>query len=112
MPRVGFLLKVKPDKIEEYKERHRTIWPEMVAALRAAGWRNYSIFAREDGLIFAYFETPLSLQAAQEQMRASPVYARWQESMAPLLEPLHGGQDDPARPARTLVELEEVFHLD
>jgi L-rhamnose mutarotase len=37
MQRVCFILQVKPDRIEEYKERHRRLWPEMQAALRETG---------------------------------------------------------------------------
>ena len=29
MQRVCFILQVKPERIEEYKERHRRVWPEM-----------------------------------------------------------------------------------
>jgi len=47
MKRVGFLLKVKPEKIIEYKARHQVVWPEMLSALRRAGWRNYSLYLRE-----------------------------------------------------------------
>jgi L-rhamnose mutarotase len=65
MKRIGFIFKVRQDKLEEYKEHHKVVWPEMLAALRRTGWHNYSIFAREDGLLFGYFETPESLQAAQ-----------------------------------------------
>ena len=54
--RVGFLLKVKPERLEEYKERHRTVWPEMLEALRETGWHNYSLFLRPDGLLFGYVE--------------------------------------------------------
>ena len=57
MDRVGFLLKVKPDRLAEYKERHRTVWPEMLQALRETGWHNYSLFMRDDGLLFGYLET-------------------------------------------------------
>ena len=49
MERVCFLLKVRKEKIAEYKQRHAEVWPEMLSALTATGWRNYSIFLREDG---------------------------------------------------------------
>jgi L-rhamnose mutarotase len=51
MPRICFTLQVRPEKVEEYRERHRAVWPEMRAALTAAGWRDYSLFLREDGLL-------------------------------------------------------------
>jgi L-rhamnose mutarotase len=107
MKRVGFLLKVKPEKIEEYKNHHEAVWPEMLAALRRTGWQNYSLFMRDDGLLFGYFETPDSFQAALNGMAKEEINARWQEFMSPYFEALGG-----ARPDQTMQELVEVFHLD
>jgi L-rhamnose mutarotase len=42
MERVCFLLRVRPDRLDEYTERRRSVWPDMLEALRRAGWRNYS----------------------------------------------------------------------
>ncbi len=106
MQRVAFLLKVKRDKIEEYKRRHREVWPEMLAALRETGWRNYSLYLREDGTLFGYLETP-DFDAARAGMAAKEVNARWQAEMAPFFEQLEG-----RRPDEGLLVLEEVFHLD
>jgi L-rhamnose mutarotase len=107
MKRVGFLLKVKADKLEEYKRHHAAVWPEMLEALRRAGWHNYSIFAREDGLLFGYFETPDNFQAALAGMSHEEINAQWQDFMAPYFENLSGAHAD-----ASMVELEEVFHLD
>lgn len=104
--RVGFVLKVRPDMIEEYRRRHREVWPEMLDALRTHGWRNYSLFIRDDGTLFGYFETPSSFADAVEGMSGEEVNARWQEEMAPFFE----GTGEPAD--RMMVELVEVFHLD
>src|ERR1035438_1262375 len=57
MQRVCFVLQVRPERLEEYKERHRSVWPEMQAALRETGWGNYSLFLRDDGLLVGYLET-------------------------------------------------------
>ena len=57
MERVCFLLRVRPDRLEEYRARHRSVWPEMRAALAASGWGNYSLFLRDDGLLVGYLET-------------------------------------------------------
>lgn len=56
MERVCFQLSVRPDRLEEYKARHREVWPAMLEALRATGWRNYSLFLRGDGLLIGYLE--------------------------------------------------------
>ena len=106
MKRIGFILKVKQDKIEEYKRHHEQVWPEMLDALRAADWHNYSLFMAEDGLLFGYFETPVDLATANAQMAATEVNTRWQEFMAPYFE-----SPNNARPDQMLVELQEVFYL-
>jgi L-rhamnose mutarotase len=106
MERVAFILKVKQDRIEEYKEYHRNVWPEMLEALRNAGWHNYSIFMREDGLLFFYVETP-NFQEALRKMAETEVNARWQTLMAPYFEGIGGKHAD-----ESMVPLEEVFHLD
>ena len=107
MKRIGFLFKVKQDKFQGYKKHHEAVWPEMLDALRRTGWHNYSIFARQDGLLFGYFETPESLQAAQAGMSQEEINAKWQEFMAPYFENLGG-----LHPDEGMVELEEIFHLD
>jgi len=107
MNRVGFILKVKLDRLEEYKRQHEQVWPAMLQALRDTGWHNYSLFVRDDGLLFGYFETPDSLAAAQARMAATEVNTRWQEFMAPFFE-----SPDNARPDAMFVELTEIFHLD
>lgn len=105
--RIGFLLKVKQDKIDEYKAHHRAVWPEMLDALRRNGWRNYSLFMREDGLMFGYFEADENFAAALEGMSKEDVNARWQELMSPFFEIPPG-----AHPDQTMLELQEVFHTD
>ena len=107
MQRIGFLLKVKQEKIEEYKAHHAAVWPEMLEALTRTGWHNYSLFMRPDGLLFGYFETPESFDAAKEGMAKEEVNARWQDFMAPFFEGLGTTHAD-----EMMVELEEVFHLD
>jgi len=107
MKRVGFLLKVKLERLEEYKQIHQQVWPEMLQALSKAGWHNYSLFLREDGLLFGYFETPVSLQQAQSRMAVEEVNRRWQVMMAPFFESANNSRAD-----EMFVELTEVFHLD
>lgn len=106
MKRVGFILKVKQDLIGEYKRRHEDVWPEMREALSRTGWHNYSLFMRDDGLLFGYFETPDSFQAARDAMDHEEVNERWQKEMAPFFEGtgLHADQ--------MMEEMVEVFHLD
>jgi L-rhamnose mutarotase len=105
MKRVGFQFKIRPDRLAEYKEHHKHVWPDMLQALRDAGWHNYTLFMRPDGQIFGYFETGESLSAAQARMAATEVNTRWQQFMAPFT-------DSNARPDESFIELEEYFHLE
>ena len=106
MQRVCFLLRVKTDRMEEYKERHAAVWPDMLQALRETGWKNYSLFLRGDGLLIGYFETE-DLEAARAGMADREVNKRWQEDMAPFFEQLDGRHAD-----ESMMVIEEVFHLD
>jgi L-rhamnose mutarotase len=100
--RSAFVLSVRPDRIEEYVEAHRHVWPELLAALRAAGIRNYTIF-RKGNEMFGYFEAD-DLEAAAAFMETQEVNARWQDAMAQLL--------DERVPDAGPPTLEEVFRLD
>lgn len=107
MKRVGFLLKVRQEKIAEYVRHHEHVWEEMLQALRESGWHNYSLFIREDGLLFGYFETEESLAVAQAKMAEREINTRWQEFMAPYFE-----SPNNSRPDEMFLELSEIFHLD
>lgn len=102
MARAAFVLQIRPDKVEEYVAAHAAVWPEMLDALRAAGFRNYSIF-RHGIQAFGYFEAD-DPAAALEAMADSEVNARWQDAMAGLLEQ-RVADDGPGL-------LPEIFRLD
>ena len=107
MKRVGFLLKVKEELLDEYVEHHKKVWPEMLDALRRTGWHNYSLFLRDDGLLFGYFEAEQDFKSSLDGMAGEEINAKWQQLMAPYFENLGGGQAD-----ENMLELREVFHLD
>lgn len=107
MKREAFLLKVKPDAIPEYKRLHAAIWEDMKQDLRNTGWHNYSLFIRDDGLLYGYVETEAGLEPALAGMATSDANRRWQELVANLFEGLGGRNAD-----QSFVVLEEVFHLD
>jgi L-rhamnose mutarotase len=100
--RAGFVLHVRPDKVDEYVRAHRDVWPELLAALKGAGIRNYTIF-RNGNEMFGYFEAD-DLEQAESFLAAQEVSARWQDAMADLLEERVPDQGPPP--------LEEVFRLD
>jgi L-rhamnose mutarotase len=105
MQRVCFILQVRPERLDEYKERHRAVWPEMQQALRETGWNNYSLFLREDGLMVGYLETE-DFERSREEMGRRDINAKWQREMGPFF------QNPPGiSPDRAMMPLEEVFHL-
>jgi L-rhamnose mutarotase len=100
--RTGFVLRVRPERIEDYIAAHREVWPEMLDALRGAGIRNYTIF-RDGTNVFGYFEAD-DLDAAAAHLAAQEVSTRWQDSMAELLAERVPDAGPPA--------LEQIFRLD
>lgn len=100
--RMCFQLQVKPERIDDYRQSHAAVWPEMLTALEASGWRNYSLFLRPDGLLIGYFEAD-DVDAAQAKMVAQDVNTRWQAVMSELF--VDSGSNS------ALVRLPEVFHL-
>ena len=105
MKRVCFVLQVKPDRLAEYKARHRNVWPDMQKALRETGWNNYSLFLRPDGLLVGYLETE-NFELARAGMAQREVNQRWQREMADFFV-----QPEGVLPDRAMQPLEEVFHL-
>ena len=105
MKRVCFLLQVKPEKLAEYKERHKQVWPEMRQALSDTGWNNYSLFLRDDGLLVGYLETA-DFDAARAAMEKLEVNARWQREMSDFFLNPPG-----VTPDQAMTPLTEVFHL-
>lgn len=106
MPRYCFSLQVRPDRRDEYVERHRAVWPDMLAALEETGWQNYSLFLRDDGLLIGYVEAD-DLAAAQAAMDRTEVNARWQAQMAEFFTGIEGRAPD-----QGFTLLREIFNLD
>ena len=100
--RVCFLLQLKPELTEDYLDAHQEVWPEMLDALREAGWHNYSLFVRpEDG----YLETQ-DFVAATSRMANTAVNQKWQAGMAKYFDTA-----DDRHPDEAMRPLTEYFHL-
>uniref|UniRef100_A0A5Q5BPX6 L-rhamnose mutarotase n=2 Tax=unclassified Mycobacterium TaxID=2642494 RepID=A0A5Q5BPX6_MYCSS len=100
--RVCFLLHLKRDRIDDYLTAHEHVWPEMLDALRRAGWHNYSLFVHpEDGLVVGYFETD-DHAAATKAMADTEINDRWQATMADYFD---------NRPDHAMDRLTHYFHL-
>ncbi len=95
MQRIGLLLNVRPEKLEEYRRLHNPIPADLAAELKAAGISNYSLWLRPDGVEFGYLECE-DWEASCEYLQDAPAHVKWQEQMREfLLSPVdesQGGQ--------------------
>ncbi|GAC1375309.1 MAG: L-rhamnose mutarotase [Ktedonobacteraceae bacterium] len=94
MRRIGQIVRVKPERIEDYERIHEAVWPEVLATIHACNIRNYSIF-RHGTLLFAYFEYIGDDYAADMQkMAADPKTQEWWTHTDPMQEPLEDHDPD------------------
>lgn len=104
--KVCFLLRIEQHRIPEYLAWHENVWPEMLEQLRDAGYRNYSIFIDDSGLLVGYLETD-DFEATLAAMRSSEVNERWSAATGDMFVPV-----DAARPVDAVVALRQAFDLD
>ena len=98
--RMIFLTHLKSEKIEEYKEHHRNVWPELQEAYREAGITQISCFLHDNQLlVFTEYDEAI-YPAAKAALGASEVEQRWAQLMRPLA-------DSDFKP----IEFEEVFYM-
>ena len=108
MQRMGMVVRVRAEHIDEYKEAHANVWPSVLAQIERSNIRNYSIFLREpENILFAYFEYHGSDYGADMKlMAADPETQRWWDLMKPLQEPLETRPD-----GDWWAMMDEVFHV-
>ena len=105
--RFGQVIGLDPTMVETYARYHAEIWPELVEALHAAHFRNYSIFYT-DAQLFGYFEyTGTDFDADMRRLAAHPRVQDWWRIMEPMQRPLAT-----RAPGEWWANLREVFHLD
>ncbi len=107
MRRYGMVLGIRPERLAEYKRLHSAVWPDVLAALREANVRNYTIFQKDD-LLFGYFEY-LGVDITEDfaRMNAKPVIGQWYAVCSPCQVPLATRQ-----PGEWWAEMDNVFHMD
>ena len=110
MQRMGMVLGLKADKVEDYKRLHAAVWPEVLAKITDCNIRNYSIYLKEpENLLFGYFEyhgTDFDADMAEDGRRSPD---------AGMVGGLHAAARSRSRPGRRAnggPTMEEVFHHD
>ncbi len=107
MRRYGMVIKVRPEKLEEYRRLHASVWPEVLAMIRACNIRNYSIYEK-DGYLFSYFEyTGHDFHRDMAKMAADPTTQEWWAHCKPCQQPLESRAE-----GEWWADMEEVFHCD
>jgi L-rhamnose mutarotase len=107
MRRIGQVIGVKPEWIEEYESIHREVWPGVLEAIHRHNIRNYSIF-RHENLLFAYFEyIGDDYEADMAAMAEDPLTREWWTHTDPMQEPVYGRLPD-----EWWMTIPEVFHTD
>lgn len=102
MIRRAFVMQLKPGMLDEYRELHDNIWPELVEEIEASGIATMTIF--EDApLMFVFSE--IRDPDAYDRLWASEVHQRWGREIQRCLDFNDEGQVDTK-------ELRLVFNLD
>ena len=79
MKRMGMVIRLKADKILEYKRLHADVWPDVLKTIAKANIKNYTIFLREpENLLFGYWEYHgIDFEADSAKIAADPRTQEW-----------------------------------
>ena len=107
MKRFGQIIKLKPERIEEYVELHASVWPDVTKAIEKSNIKNYSIYLKDE-ILFAYLEyVGNNFEADMEEMAANPIIQKWWDVCKPCMLPIETRQE-----GEWWANMEEVFHQD
>lgn len=105
--RFGQVIKLKPDRINEYVELHAAVWPAVKAKIEECNIRNYSIYLKGETL-FAYFEyVGADFDVDMTKMAADPTTQKWWDVCKPCQKPI-----DSRKEGEWWANMEEIFHQD
>jgi L-rhamnose mutarotase len=101
------VIRVRPERLDDYKRLHAAVWPAVLNMIRQCNIRNYSIY-HKDGFLFSYFEyVGDDFDADMRKMAADPKTQEWWSVCGPCQEPL-----ETRAPGEWWANMEEVFHTD
>ena len=107
MKRYGSIIRLRPEKEEEYRRLHADAWPGVLEMIRKCNIRNYAIFLR-DGVLFSYYEyVGADHEGDIARIAAGPTTQEWWKLTDPCQQSL-----DTAAEGEWWAPLEEVFHTD
>lgn len=107
MKRIGSIIGINPEKLEEYKKLHSAVWPQVLETIKLCNIQNYSIYYR-NGMLYSYYEyMGNDYEADMAKMAADPITQEWWKLCGPCQVPLKD-----RKPGEWWAEMEEVFHCD
>lgn len=108
MQKMGMMIGIAPEHVEQYLALHAAVWPQVLATLQRAHIRNYSIFLRRaEHLLFSYWEYDGDdFEADMARVAADPHTQRWWQLCGPCQRPL-ASRDA----GEHWAVMEQVFHL-
>jgi L-rhamnose mutarotase len=109
MKRMGMVIGIRAEHIEDYRRLHAAVWPAVLARLAASNIRNYSIYLRQpENLLFGTWEYHGSdFEADMAAIAADPETRHWWTFCGPCQVPLES-----RAPGEHWAMMEEVFHAD
>ena len=112
LKRYGWVVGVRQEKIDAYKELHAAVWPDVLAMIKACNIQNYTIFLRElapgQFYLFSYLEyTGKNLAADLAKMADDETTQKWWTFCKPCQQPIATAKDD-----EWWADMEEVFHIE
>lgn len=112
MKRYGMVIGIHDDKIEEYKQLHVAVWPEVLQMIEKCNIKNYSIYLQKLGeagyFLFSYFEyVGNDFDADMTKMAADPATQKWWDICEPCQRPLPNQLE-----GDWWTNMKEVFHQD
>lgn len=103
--RIGRVVRLQPEYVQEYMEYHRNIWAEVRESIKSAGIANYSIFYK-GGLLFSYYEIDEADMGKLPDAFQNAACDDWESIMGRMQRSLDG------KSGETWTQMDEVFHLD
>jgi len=112
--RIAQIVRVKPEKLREYKECHENVWPAVLEQIKDCNISDYSIFLDERSMtLFATMKwTGTDYDADMEKMRANPEVQRWWQMTDSMQESLVEGSTGSTDSKGWWQNLEEVFRCE
>ncbi|MGF6700794.1 L-rhamnose mutarotase [Paraburkholderia sp. MM5496-R1] len=109
MQRMGMVIGIDPQHIDEYKRLHAQVWPTVLDRLKRSNVTRYSIFLREpENLLFGYWEyVGTDYESDMAEIASDPETQRWWSLCSPCQKPLVS-----RAPSEHWARMEEVFYLE